>query len=70
MEPQTIFLMLGSFICGYFMNDFLQLILGTRELTDEEYHKMESEKSEASRKEIERRVELLQKKESKHRGPV
>ena len=63
LEAQTIFLMLGSFICGYFMNDFLQLILGTRELTDDEYHKMELEKSEASRKEIERRVELLQKKE-------
>ena len=44
------------------MNDFLQLILGTRELTDEEYHKMEQENSEASRKEIERRVELLQKR--------
>lgn len=53
--------MLGSFICGYFINDFLQLILGSRELTDEEYHKMEIEKSEASKKEIERRLELLQK---------
>ena len=53
--------MLGSFVCGYFMNDFLQLILGSRELTDEEYHKMEIEKSEASKKEIERRLELLQK---------
>ena len=51
------------------MNDFLQLILGTRELTDEEYHKMEQEKSEASRKEIERRVGLLQKKESNQREP-
>ena len=52
------------------MNDFLQLILGSRELTDEEYHKMELEKSEASRKEIDRRVELLQNKESNQRGPL
>ena len=66
MDAQTIFLMLGSFICGYFMNDFLQLLLGTRALTDEEYHKMELEKSEASRMEIERRMELLKKKEPDH----
>ena len=52
------------------MNDFLQLILGSRELTDEEYHKMELEKSEASRKEIDRRVELLQNEESNQREPL
>ncbi|RJU90933.1 MAG: hypothetical protein DWC01_04400 [Candidatus Poseidoniales archaeon] len=58
----TIFLMLGCFLLGYFIDNLMQVLIGSKALTSEEYAELERKKTEASKKDIERRVEALKSK--------
>ena len=58
----TLFLMLGCFLLGYFIDNLMQLLIGSKQLTSEEYAEMERKKVDASRKDIERRLDALDTK--------
>ena len=58
----TIFLMIGCFLLGYFIDNLMQVLIGSKALTSEEYAELERKKTEASKKDIERRVEALKSK--------
>ena len=58
----TIFLMLSCFLLGYFIDNLMQVLIGSKALTSEEYAELERKKTEASKKDIERRVEALKSK--------
>ncbi len=61
-DAATIFLMLGCFLLGYFIDNLMQVLIGSKALTSEEYAELERKKTEASKKDIERRVEALKSK--------
>lgn len=61
-DAATIFLMLGCFLLGYFIDNLMQILIGSKALTSEEYAELERKKTEASKKDIERRVEALKSK--------
>ena len=61
-DATTVFVMLGCFIIGYSMDNLMQLLLGSKLLTSDEYAEIERQKSEASKKDIERRLEARNKK--------
>ena len=58
-DAVTLFLMLGCFLLGYFIDNLMQLLIGSKQLTSEEYAEMERKKVDASRKDIERRLDAL-----------
>jgi hypothetical protein len=55
-DAATIFLMLGCFLLDYFIDNLIQLLIGSEPLTSEEYAVLERNKVEASKKDIERRL--------------
>ena len=61
-DATTVFLMIGCFLFGYFIDNFVQILIGSKPLTSEEYAELEIKKSEASKKDIERRIEALKSK--------
>jgi len=58
----TIFLMLGCFLLGYFMDNLMQLLIGSKQLTSDEYAEIERNKVEASKKDIARTLDALNTK--------
>ena len=61
-DAATIFLMLGCFLLGYFIDNLMQLLIGSKPLTSEEYAVSERNKVEASKQDIERRLGLSKSK--------
>ena len=57
IDAATIFLMIGCFLLGYFIDNLMQLLIGSKRLTNDEYAEIERNKIEASKKDIERRIE-------------
>ena len=50
LDAVTIFLMIGCFLLGYFIDNLMQLLIGSKPLTDDEYAEIERNKVEASQK--------------------
>jgi hypothetical protein len=61
-DAATIFLMLGCFLLGYFIDNLMQLLIGSKPLTSEEYAVSERNKVEASKQDIERRLGVSKSK--------
>ena len=61
-DAATIFLMLGCFLLGYFIDNLMQLLIGSKPLTSEEYAVSERNKVEASKQDIERRLGMSKSK--------
>ena len=61
-DAATIFLMLGCFLLGYFIDHLMQLLMGSKPLTSEEYAVLERSKVEASKQDIERRLGMSKSK--------
>ena len=61
-DAATIFLMLGCFLLGYFIDNLMQLLIGSKPLTSEEYAVLERNKVEASKQDIERRLGVSKSK--------
>ena len=61
-DAATIFLMLGCFLLGYFIDNLMQLLIGSKPLTSAEYAVSERNKVEASKQDIERRLGVSKSK--------
>jgi hypothetical protein len=61
-DAATIFLMIGCFLLGYFIDNLMQLLIGSKPLTNDEYAEIERNKVEASKKDIARRLEAMNTK--------
>ena len=55
----TIFLMLACFLLGYFIDNLMQLLIGSKQLTGDEYDEIERNKIEASKRDIARTLDAL-----------
>ena len=62
LDAATIFLMIGCFLLGYFIDNLMQLLIGSKPLTNDEYSEIERNKVEASKKDIARRLEAMNTK--------
>jgi hypothetical protein len=61
-DASTIFLMIGCFLLGYFIDNLMQLLIGSKPLTSDEYAEIERKKEAASKKDIARRIEAINNK--------